>query len=141
MPEEFKLGEINPRLIPRNPTVLDTLPPYMIVQQLKDFMNDGASLLNLLVTLKNPKVAMGVKDVMPEIYATLFQAVWFDKDDKVKEMLTQLVQLKDPVITPLVTYHYKIDAGAEGSFKDALDEAPVKKTKRSYKAKVNDDES
>ena len=111
MPDVFNLGEIEPRLYPKDPTVFDELPPYIVMDEIKGFMDDPESLLNLLLTMKTPKKVMtspeGQLNMMPEIYTALFQEVWKGNAEKVKRMLIQFVQLKDPVITPLVKFQFK----------------------------------
>ena len=135
MPKVFQLGEIEPRLLPKEKNVFDKLPPYVLAQGMFWDMNpdkhlmDPKDILATLVTMQSPqKFLKGDAGawLRKRLHMAFFQTVWLGKKDKAKAMLTYFVQLQDPVITKLATYHFKMGAKEEGSFKDALDEAPVK---------------
>ena len=116
MPEVFQLGEIEPRLFPKEENVFDTVPPYALAQEIfwdlktgKPLM-DPEDILATLVTMKYPqrflKTEAGVW-LRKRLHMAFFQAVWVGDLDKAKAMLTYFVQLQDPVITSLATYTFK----------------------------------
>ena len=131
MPEIFKLGEIEPRLLPNQKNEFDTLPPFLLAQSMfwdvdtdKPLM-DPQDILATLVTMQSPqKFLKGDAGVWlrKRLHLAFFQTVWVGDEDKAKTMLTYFVQLQDPVITKLATYHFKMGAGEGGAFKDALSE-------------------
>ena len=113
-PEVFNLGEIEPRPYPKDDTLFDSLPVYIMMINLPRHINDPESVLNLLITMKYPQRVLrgktGLMTLRYDIYEALFQALWTDDFEKAKRMLSRVIQLKDPIITPLATFSFKTSA-------------------------------
>ena len=117
MPEVFKLGEIESRLLPKEQNLFDTLPPYVLAQKIfwdvdtnKPLM-DPKDILATLVTMKYPQKLLKSKDLgywlRNRLHTAFFRTVWVGDIVEAKTMLTYFVQLRDPVITKLATYTFK----------------------------------
>ena len=116
MPEVFQLGEIEKRAFPKEANKFDTLPLYVLAQEIfwdlktnEPFM-DPKDILATLVTMKYPQKFLQTKAgawLRNRLHLAFFQTVWSGDEDKAKDMLTYFVQLQDPVITKLATYTFK----------------------------------
>ena len=116
MPEVFKLGEIEPRLFPREENVFDTLPVYLLAQNIFWDLKTGLPLMDpedilaTLITMKYPQRFLKTEAgawLRKRLHMAFFQTVWMGDKDKAKTMLKYFVQLQDPVIPNLATYTFK----------------------------------
>ena len=117
MPGVFNLGEIEHRLYPKEDTLFDTLPVYILMIDFPKFINEPESILNLLMIMKHPQRILkgkpGLINLRYDIYRDLFQALWTNDSRKSQRMIMKLTQLKDPIITPLATYRFKVSSGVK----------------------------